>query len=420
MKRFMLVGILVIIAGMVLVQCGSYQKTGAKVYLQKQEYDKAKKQLIAAIEVNPDDWEAHFLLGHDIYRMEENYEKMMEHFNESLKYSNKKRGDIENDRRTTFNRVYNQGARDLRKGQESEDEEIRKAAFESTIKLMETALIIREDLRAIGSIGVSYLGLGQEDVAEKYFLEVLEKDPQDRNCLTQMGNLKFSQASALESELFSEEDSLKVAEKKEEMQELYKEAIYYYSNLVDYYPEEFTLVITNFAICYDRLGQLDEVLKIYERALADDPENNDFIIQMGIVKFKMGDIDDAVEEFKKALEKDPDNVNLVKSVAISLWEKAYEEKIYKGEMLTIEEATTTLPYLERVVELDDTDFDMWNAIAIIYAQLAQQEVTGAEVKMLAAFDIFGLIGEVYAGTAGAEEKLKEAKEKWKEIIKKEK
>lgn len=418
MKRFMLVGILVIVVGLVLVQCESYQLTGVKVYLQKQEYDKAKGLLLEAIEAHPDDHEAHYLLGHHIYSMEGNYEKMMEHFNESLKYSEKRRGEIERDRKTSFSRVYNQGAVDLRSAQESEDEEIRRAAFESVIEQMESALIIINDIRATESIGVAYIGLGEEEKGEEYLLKVLEADPRKRSSLTQMGDLKFNMAAELEVELFAEEDSVKAVEKEQIMLELYKEALHYYSELVNYYPEELIQRLTLLAICHERLGQLDEVVTIYEKALAEDPENNDYIIQIGVAKFKMGDSNAAVEDFKKALENDPDNVDLNKSVAISLWEKAKEERINKGEMLTLEEATTTLPYLERVVELDDTDFDMWYGIAVINAHLAQQEVPGAEVKMTVAFKIFGLIGEAGAGAEGAEERLKEAKAEWREIIKK--
>jgi len=361
-----------------------------------------------AIEMHPDNYEAHFMLG-QIYKNERDYVKMMEHFNESLKYSNKKRGEIDRDKRVTYNNLYNEGTRALSMAQSSEDPELRKTSFEETIKQMETALIISKDLNAIEAIGVAYRGLEQEDEAEKYFKQVLAINPKSRNTLMQMGNMKFIQATMLESELAAEQDSIKKSELEEKSKALFAETNNYYSELVTYYPEELKDAIAELALSYEKLGQYDEALKLYEEALKDDPENNGLIIQLGVTKYKMGDVDGALEDFKKALQKDPDNLSLNKTIAISLWEKAFTEKINKGEMLSIEEAATTLPYMEKVVELDDNDFDMWNGIAIINAQLAQKEVTGAGDKMRAAFNIFMLFGEVAAGTDGAEEKLEEAK-----------
>jgi tetratricopeptide (TPR) repeat protein len=76
-------------------QCASAEVTGAKVYMQRQDWVNAEKQLLKEVENNPKNDEAWFLLGY-VRGEQKNYKGMLEAFNKSLEISNRFEKDIAN------------------------------------------------------------------------------------------------------------------------------------------------------------------------------------------------------------------------------------------------------------------------------------------------------------------------------------
>ena len=86
-KRFAVVALLGL-AFSLLIFCQSKQVTSAKVYMQQEKWDKAIEQLELAVQLYPNDAEAHYLLGKG-YAVRGEREKMNEMFDQSLKLSPK-------------------------------------------------------------------------------------------------------------------------------------------------------------------------------------------------------------------------------------------------------------------------------------------------------------------------------------------
>src|SRR4030067_3531132 len=68
---------------MLFLGCQSKEVTSAKVYIQQDNWEKAKEQLEQAVNLYPNDPEAHYLLG-EVYGREKQWGKMNEEFYQSL------------------------------------------------------------------------------------------------------------------------------------------------------------------------------------------------------------------------------------------------------------------------------------------------------------------------------------------------
>ena len=154
----------------------------AKVYLRLNELQQAKQQLILAIRAEPENSEAHYLLG-KLYLDGGDYDKMNEHYALSLKFSDEKKSAIEVDRFTTFSRIYSIGVEHFLKGDEETDEAKKKEAYEKAIVEMGNAYKVDKDIRALEGMALSHYGLSNDEEAERLFKLVLEEDPQNKNSL---------------------------------------------------------------------------------------------------------------------------------------------------------------------------------------------------------------------------------------------
>ena len=375
MRRMTLFGVVIVILSILNVHCESPALSKAKSYLKRGQKAEAKEQLLLAVEADPEDYIAHFLLG-EMYLEEEDYLQMNEHFNLSLKYGEGSR-DLNADARTqiikngkdfAYVTLYNEGIKYYNQGRDESDEEKKKLAFESTIKSMNDVYSIKEDNQALFMIAVANMALGDDEEAERYFKTILEDDPKDIDALINLGNMKFRQAG----------------EKEEKNTELYNEPLQYYLQVVKYSPEELPTIITQLAWCFDILEKYGEAVKYYKMSIEIDPDNNHLISALGVALFNNGDVDEAIEQFKKALENDPDNLELVKNIAYPLWNKAVDQ-MNENVQLTQDDLETVVMYMEKVAELDENNVTAWESLAIMYARLDKLGVEGATEKMNNAF-----------------------------------
>ena len=72
-------------AAVIIVSCTSQEYTSAKLYIQQQEWEKAKEFLVKAVEVEPENPEISYQLGYHIYALQEkDWEKMNQSFDKAL------------------------------------------------------------------------------------------------------------------------------------------------------------------------------------------------------------------------------------------------------------------------------------------------------------------------------------------------
>ena len=147
--------------------CQSSALTAAKLYLQKEEPQKAKDQLVLALETEPQNAEAHFLLG-KIYSGEGDYAAMDASFARTADLSVKFREEINQIRDFYWAREYNAGVT-IAQGEEVD--------LDRALTRFKSATLIRpQRLEAWRNLAYVYYQLNQEDRAITAYQRVVLAD----------------------------------------------------------------------------------------------------------------------------------------------------------------------------------------------------------------------------------------------------
>ena len=108
---FKLLFVLFILAtvGMILISgCASPQVTAAKVYIQQNNLDKAIERATLAVEQNPNDAEAYYVLG-QAYGLKDQFREMNQAFDKSLEISPKYAVEIDDQKKKFWQNLFAKG-----------------------------------------------------------------------------------------------------------------------------------------------------------------------------------------------------------------------------------------------------------------------------------------------------------------------
>jgi tetratricopeptide (TPR) repeat protein len=324
MKTTLIVLTLMLCAGLTLTGCNSVWVTSAKVYLQQNNLEKAQEMLQKGLEENPNDAQAHYLLG-DIYAQQKNYPEMLTEFNASLALSQKFKPEMDAAKTKIFRALYNQAV-----------EEFNKQAPDKAAELLTTAVMVSPQERTGWSL------LGKANINQKKYNEAIEAlnkvvalDPKfealdDRGWLMKMyyatGQYEKSLNAAKDilshdqsnkeavSNLASSYNELARAEsdplKKKELQSM---ALDYYRKEIEIRPTDPDLHY-NMAVLYESMENHDGALGEFQKAFELNPKDKDALLRatsIYIIKSEadtanaLGYYKSAVEGYKKYLELDP-------------------------------------------------------------------------------------------------------------------
>jgi tetratricopeptide (TPR) repeat protein len=103
-------------------------------------------------------------------------------------------------------------------------------------------------------------------------------------------------------------------------QSQYKEALHKSSKLVEQFPNSIHLY-NIIGAANQNLGQLDEAIEAYNKALIIKPDFADAFNNMGIALKNLGKPDEAIEAFNKALSTNPDYADAFNNIGVTLQEQ---------------------------------------------------------------------------------------------------
>jgi len=342
MRKLALAGYLML-SGFVLlwVGCQNPALTGAKVYIQQQDWDNAREQLEIAVQQEPGNAEAHYLLGR-AYGEQGNYEAMVREFQTSVEISGTWEKDIKSFREEKWVMAFNRGV------QAGKEEDFQKAAEE-----FKTATIIdSQNPDAFNNLGFAYTNLGRFDEALEAYGKVDEIQP---------GNVAAKINSGV---IYFNRDEFQRAK------ELFQEAL-------EVEPENKS-ALTMCALALERLARerraglqatstkedslqiheqtwslLNQVVAVYEQGIQAHPEDKDFAYNLGVLyaqEFK--NFQAAVHMFQKVTEMDANDVDGWYNLATA--------------QLALGDLEGAQPSLERVIELEPDNSIAWYQLGIIY------------------------------------------------------
>jgi len=342
MKRFGLALFFIALVCIVLLSaCQNPALTGAKVYIQQQDWTSAQEQLEIAIQQEPGNAEAHFLLGR-AYGEKEMYEDMVREFQVSLEIPEKWRPDIERVRNEKWDMAANRGLKAYNDG------DIQKA-----IEGYKTAIVIdAQKPEAYINLGLAYHSMDQFDEALENYNRVFELQPDYVPVIINAGSIYLNRGEFKKAEeLFIRALELDPVQKNalstitltyERMAQDRKADLKSAASLED-----------STQILEDVKSILDKAVVYYNQAIEGYPEDKEFYLNLGILYFQnLKNFQAASPNFRKVTELDPDDANAWYNLAIT--------------HVALNDIDGAKTMLERVIELEPDNADAWYQLGVIY------------------------------------------------------
>ena len=309
----------------IIIGCASQEYTSAKLYIQQQEWAKAKEFLVKAIEVESENPEIPYQLGYHIYALQEkDWEKMNQSFDKSLAIDPNKKilgqdktvKEFVTMARTQFwAEVYNKGVvefNEYRAAPMDEKDEAMKKAI-ATFEI--SARIKPDEAQSYTMLSTCNHLAGNTVKSEDYILKAVALSPNDATVNLTAGQI-FMQKQDFDA------------------------ALPYVKKAVELEPSN-TKSIRNLAQIHYDMGQLEKSIQTYEVAIDKETDREvkaDLYFNLGILYNKVGNLEEAEYNFTNALDENPDDVEAVMGMAqvfenAEKWRKA--EKFYR-ELIAID------------------------------------------------------------------------------------
>jgi tetratricopeptide (TPR) repeat protein len=293
MKKVLFAVVTFAIASFVLQSCAPTNPhlTEAKISMNRDDLQKAQKELDIVLQTDPENLEAAYLRGYINFKQEV-WNKMSDNFdkvksidplyekdniaNMSLKAFGVLRGTGINDKFNTAVQII------------SADPEKAEKLFQSALVDLELAdKLISDDFITKYIIGTIHLQLGDKEKAESLFLSAVSiADPaQDgKNLVSAYINL---------SNIYTERKD-------------HDKAVEMLNKVLEFDPSNHDALL-QMAKHFEDSEEYDKALPMYEKMLESDPENVDILFNQGIMYKKIEKIDEAINNFQKIVSLRPED-----------------------------------------------------------------------------------------------------------------
>ncbi len=293
MKKVLFTMILVAVASFVLQSCAPTNPhlTEAKISMNRDDLQKAKKELEIVLEAQPENVEALYLAGY-VHFKEETWNKMYDNFAKVKSLDPEyEKANIENMSLKAFGALRGSGINEKFNGAVqivSSDPEKAEKLFQAALVDLELADNLKsDDFITKYIISMIYLQLGEKEKAENGFLNSLKYADveQDKN------NLVAAYINL--SNIYTEKKDI-------------DKAVEMLNKVLEFDPANKDALL-QMAKHYESVEEYDKALPMYEKMLEGDPDNVDILFNQGIMFKKIGEIDNAIGNFEKIISIKPDD-----------------------------------------------------------------------------------------------------------------
>lgn len=361
--------------------CSSTELTSARLYIQQKNYDKALDVLQADISKNPKSDEGYYLLGY-VYGEKGDIKKMVESFDKSLSISNKFKSDIDKQKTYYWANTYNQGVSLFQRGNKTDDGDSSKIFYSKSIEAFNNAILVQPDSGDnYRNLAFVYLSTQQNDKAIKPLEKLIEIE-NSADGYQYLGEIYYTKGVNMMNKYKAGKnvsDSLEAIENFNKTIEILEKG-------QKLYPENTDMLVT-LSNAYIGANKIEVAMNAFKTGVEKEPENQYYRYNYGVLLLGAKNYSEAEAQFKKAIAIDPEYTNAIYNLGVTyvkwgadLNKKADEDGIMTDEYKTKYEAA--LPYLERVVEMEPENADMWDLLAKVYTVLGMtKEATDAYNKV---------------------------------------
>lgn len=366
MKRFMSIILLLSIAiGFSAFQCSSTELTSAKLYIQQNNYDKAKESLQKEIEKNPKSDEGYYLLGY-ILGEEGDVKGMLENFDKSAAVSDKFAKNIDESKKYHWADSFNKGVMIFNQASKLGDSDSAEVVFNQAIEKFENAIMCEPDSAdTYKNLAYAYMNLGDREAAIEPYQKVVDIT-NDPDAYAQLGEL-YLQKGLTQKEEGNEEES----------KNTFNEAIKVLEKGREQHPNDgnILLLLSNSYIAAEKLEVAKEA---FREGVEQEPENKFYRYNYGSLLLNAEDYEAAEVQLKKALELDPEYENALYNLGVTYvkWGAIIREEMEAKEMVSDEykqKFEAALPLLEKYLTINEEEGSVWDLLGKVYGNLGMSE-----------------------------------------------
>ena len=357
--------------GFTAFECASAELTGAKMYLQQKQYDKAKETLLKEVEKNPKSDEGWFLLG-GLYSDEGNVPEMLNAFDKSLAISKKYELQIIDFKRYTWQTSFNKGVNFFNSAVKTTAPDSMNIFFEKAISQFNNSILCEPD-SSIGyeNIAASYLNMGKTDES----IPVLQK-------LVDMGKPAFSFSRLGQiylmkgANLMDSYYSGKNPSDSTNALEFYNKAISVLQKGRAAYPNDAEILL-QLGNAYYSSNKLDIAEESFKSLSEKNPDNKQIKYAYGVVLLKSKKYEEATKVLAEVIAMDPENLDANYNLAAAYisWGNDLREIAIKKESddkSYLEKFKATIPYLEKYVQVKP-EAKVFISLGQVYANLGMKD-----------------------------------------------
>jgi len=353
-------------------QCSSTELTSARLYIQQKNFDKALEVLQDEVTQNPKSDEGYYLLGY-VYGEKGEMEKMIESFDQSIAISNKFSKEINDSRAYHWANSFNKGVNLFQRGSRTADEDSSKMYYDMSVNEYQNAIMLQPDsAETYRNLAFVYLTMGknEESIVPLQKLVDLEKSEDGYQYL---GEVYYTLAS---NKMISFKNS-GIQQDSTDAVELYNNAINVLEEGRQLYPENADMLV---ALSNSYLGanKIEVAMDAFKEGVEKEPDNKYYRYNYGVLLLGAEMFEDAETQFLKAIEIDNEYENAIYNLAVTyvkwgtdLNKKAEDQGIISEDYKKKYELA--LPYLEKVVEKDQENIQIWELLGKVYSVLGMQE-----------------------------------------------
>ena len=302
MKRVCWLAVLVAAVGL---GCQSSAMTAAKLYIKQEQSQKAQEQLALVLQTEPENSEAHLLMG-KLLGEEGRYGEMAEHLAHAE--SNPKfQAEAEQTRRHFWAREYNAGV--VHAQGEVPNYGMARHSFRNATRIDESALDAWRNLAYV------YYQIDSTDAAIATYQKIASADPEDESAFFSLGSLylgkgdldeairALSQVVKINPEHLNGRTNLAIAQAQAED---YEGAEANYRKVIELNPDDFRPHF-NLGNLYWQQEKYTAAKRAYEQVLQLEPDDGDARYNLAMVHLATEDMDGALPLLEQLAEQTPDN-----------------------------------------------------------------------------------------------------------------
>jgi tetratricopeptide (TPR) repeat protein len=379
MKKVLIgLSLLSMILGFTAFDCSSAELTGAKLYINQKQYDKAKEALKKEVEKNPLSDEGWWLLGY-LQGEEGNFKDMLGAFDKSVAASKKFETQIHEYKKWAWQSSFNKGVSYFNQAIKSTKPDSTKIFFGKAIDLFINSILCEPD-STIGyeNAAIACMNMGDNDKAVPF----LDK-------LTQIGKPSYSYAKLGQIYMMkgsTSMDAFKASKDKADSvkaYEWYSKALTVLKKGNDKYPSD-TEILLQLGNAYYVSNQLEVAVSSFKTLVEKNP-TKELKYAYGVVLLKAQKYQASAEQLEAVVKMDDNFTDAIYNLAASYinWGNDLREAAVKKESEDKsfqDKFKLAVPLLEKYLSIKPNEPRVWISLGQVYANLGQEDKSKAAFK----------------------------------------